>query len=170
MWMAPSQNRASRSLAGRAAGSRMATFLYAASGAEAGAVAEAVAGPAAAAPPTVQSSVVEVRLAEYRPLDDAYLYMNGRAYRMVGSSASGGYRSHGASEALAAAAYAQDAPTQMFRRQAMRWVADNVLRAKMAVLFGWAEAPAAVEVSGAAVENHGQLVIYLLPPAAGPQL
>jgi hypothetical protein len=114
-------------------------------------------------PIQMQSGRSRVRLESRKGLADAYLYCGGRAQRM--SSLGGGLYGTDTKAALVDALIYDDglAPTDPFRRRAMRWVARVVPRKAHDVLFGWTDEATPIEAPGKKLIDHGHLVIWMIP-------
>ena len=114
-------------------------------------------------PIQMQSGRSRVRLGSQKSLADAYLYRGGRAQRM--SSLGGGLYGVGQEAPLVDALIHDDAlaPTDPFRKRAMRWVAGMIPRKTHDVLFGWTDEATGIAAPGKKLIDHGHLVIWLVP-------
>ncbi|MBN2581862.1 MAG: hypothetical protein JXL80_02260 [Planctomycetes bacterium] len=105
-----------------------------------------------------------VRLEGGPSLSDAWLYIDGHAYRLGDIGGDGTYQALGGGLLTDAAAMSDEAPDDLFRRRAMRWIARRHYRADRCVLFGWqGDASAAVEAEAAETTWHGRLLVLLVP-------
>jgi len=117
----------------------------------------------------MQSGRPRLRLADGHSMQDAWIYLDGRAYRMGDVSGGGSYLPISREPSVDAAAFAVDAAGNEFRKRAMRWIARELYRSEVCILLGWqADAPPVAQAPGATVTSHGRLLVWLIPwPQAG---
>ncbi len=113
---------------------------------------------------SMQSGRPVVRWQTGEPLADAWLYLNGRGFRLGDLQGQGTYAALGDGVLTDAAGVSDAAPRDPFRRRAMRWIARRHYRADRCLLFGWqSNSTAIIEAEGAETARHGRLVILMLP-------
>jgi len=117
----------------------------------------------------MQSGGPRLRLADGHSMQDAWIYLGGRAYRMGDVSGGGSYLPISREPSVDAAAFSVDAARTGFRKRAMRWIARELYRSEVCILLGWqADAPPVAQAAEATVTSHGRLLVCLIPwPQAG---
>ena len=112
----------------------------------------------------MQSGRPRLRLADGHSMQDAWIYLGGRAYRMGDVSGGGSYLPISREPSVDAAAFAVDAARTEFRKRAMRWIARELYRSEVCILLGWqADAPPVAQAAEATVTSHGRLLVCLIP-------